>query len=178
MKQEQKYKLNIQLFGDDGGALTFDEILSDPVYQSEFDKRVESAIQKRTAAITKERDTALKSVETMTSERDNAIGERDTLKSQLDESAKNYAWDLAVANLGTIDAVAFKAHTQEFVNQAEFKDGTIVGFDEHAQELLKDKLSYLLPKNKATGGFFETPPAGTLEEINEQIAKNMGLNKK
>lgn len=108
-----------------------------------------------------------------------ALQERyDTEKSEweakLQENEKQAAYEVAIAKLNVIDPVALKAHTQDFYKEAEFKDGELVGFEKHAQELLKDKLSYLVPKDtKATGDLLETPPKETNKE--DQIKEKMGL---
>lgn len=96
-------------------------------------------------------------------------------ETKLEANARTSALDLLVAKLGVIDPVALKAHIQTKANEAELKDGQLVGLEEHAKGLLEKDLSYLLPQNKqATGGRFGNPPNPN-EELESRVAKAMGV---
>ena len=77
-------------------------------------------------------------------------------ENKLLQNAKQSAFEVAVAKSGVIDSVALKAHLNAFVDEAEFKDGTIVGLDEYIGKRLGDDLGYLKPEDtKALGGEFK-----------------------
>lgn len=101
--------------------------------------------------------------------------EKEEWETKYEANARKAALDVLVAELGVIDPVAMKAHILDTANEAEFKDGELVGLKEHAKGLLDDKLSYLLPQeNKSTGGRFNNPP-NPQEELEAKSAKAMGI---
>lgn len=182
-----KHKLNIQLFAEDKGAedvLTFDEILSDKVYQAEFDRRVQKAIDKVTEKLSKQHQDELENLKKsaqLSEEQASEFqklqakyqAETEAFQQQIQEKDRLYAFDLAIAKSGVIDSVALKAHMQNFVKDAEFKDGKIQGLDEEITKRLADDLKHLSPTKKATGGAIENPPKDkTVEEI---IRQGFGL---
>lgn len=96
-------------------------------------------------------------------------------ETKLNENVKQSAWEVAIAKANVIDPVALKAHTKDFYDKAELKDGEIVGFNEHVKELLGDKLAYLVPTDKkALGGNLDNPPKNEKTK-EDQMKESMGL---
>lgn len=170
------YKLDIQKFGD---VLTFDEILEDKTYQSEFDKRVTKAIQTATenhkADIEKYKAKADEADEWRTKyetlEADFKAKE-DKYNEKLGEVTKTTYIDKAVLKSGTIDEVSVKAHLQGFLKDAKFEDGKIEGLDEELSKLQEEK-AYLWEKPKATGTGHGSPKKDLTEE--ERVRRAVGL---
>lgn len=85
------------------------------------------------------------------------------------------ARDVAIAESGTRDVVALKAHTLNKAKELEFKDGVIVGYKEYLKEQLSGELKHLANEQKATGVNFGNPPKE--DNLLEQSANAMGVRK-
>ena len=94
-------------------------------------------------------------------------------QEQLKQNEINSTVEKAILKSGTIDEVSVKAHLTDFLKDAEYKDGSIVGLDEQLNQLKEDK-GYLFEQPKGTGIKHKDalPQKQTEEEI---IAQSMGL---
>lgn len=187
-----KYKVDLQHFGEgaegEGEVLTFDEILLDKVYQAEFDRRVQKAIDtnskklqekyqleieelKKGITLNEESETKFKELQARYEQ------ETNELKSKVDNTEKNYALELVIAKSGTKDPVALKAHISKFIAETEFKDGQFVGLEEHVNERKAKDLVHLFGEVQPTGSsLVGTPPKKeTLQDI---VEKQMGIKTK
>ncbi|QIK70845.1 hypothetical protein G7062_11305 [Erysipelothrix sp. HDW6C] len=92
--------------------------------------------------------------------------EKETWEQQLRDNQFNAAVDVAIAQSGTKDTVALRAHVYNKAKESEFKDGQIIGFSEYLSEQLSGDLKHLSSEVKATGAAAGTPPKRekTLEE--------------
>lgn len=147
-------------------------------------------------------DTALADLETVKaqlSERDNDLEELKKSKNYKDDldalqakyttdkeewanklkaNERNAVFEITVAKTGVIDPVALKAHTKEFADKAELKDGELVGLTDHIKGLLGGKLSYLVPKDgKGLGKEFSSNPGQPEVTKADQILAKTGLKK-
>lgn len=161
------------------GVLTFDEILSDKFYQSEFDRRVQKAIGTATERINEEHQSQIEQLKAELGTTQGKLKEyeqnHEQYQNTLLEAQKSHAFELAVAKSGVIDDVALKAHLQKFVEEAEFKDGKIEGLAEHIAERLEGDLIHLKPaNNKALGGEFKTGQS-TLSKQEAEIFKQFKI---
>ena len=146
-------------------------------------------------------DTALADLETVKdklSERDNDLetlkksknykDDLDALQSKYDTekedwenkfkaNERNAVFEIAIAKAGTIDPVALKAHTQEFADKAELKDGELIGLNEHIKSLLDNQLKYLVGNPEALGQEFNNNPPAPEVSKHDQILQKTGLKK-
>lgn len=104
--------------------------------------------------------------------------EEDFKQKELDYQAKllnnekQAILDKQVLKSGTIDEVSVKAHLDNFLKEAEFKDGNIIGLDEQLAKLKEDK-SYLFTQAQATGLKHKDPVKPKTDE--QLIAEAMGI---
>lgn len=169
-----------------GEILTFDEILADKFYQSEFDRRMQKGIQTAVERVTKEYETRIEELNNKFGQAAESTAEQqevsqrysqeiDGLKNEIEQVKKNHVVELAVAKTGVIDPVALKAHVKKFVDKAKYNEGEIEGLDDHIKELLNDKLSYLLPQSKKALGKDFSGGVNKEKSIEEKIMKQFDL---
>lgn len=96
--------------------------------------------------------------------------EKQEWEAKLQQNEKDSALEIIIARSGTKDPVALKAHVSNFAKDAEYKDGVIVGLQEHITKRLGDDLKHLSGEAKAGGQPFKTPPKP--EVTKEEIIKN------
>ena len=131
---------------------TFDDILSDKEYQSEFDRRVSKAIEtaKKTWSGEQETDIDGKIREAVKTEKEKIVNE-------LNEVKFNSAVDTAILKADVVDLDMVKAKLDmKKIKQGD--DGSISGLDEQLEEL-KKQFGFLFTKQKYTptgGGKPET----------------------
>lgn len=98
--------------------------------------------------------------------------EKEEWEQKYRDNERNSAFQLALAKSGAIDTVGLSAHIQSFAQEAEFKDGTIVGLQEHIKERLESDLAHYLPKEKADGYAGGKYNKNTVEET---VMKQFGV---
>lgn len=186
-----KHKVDLQHFGEgtegEGEVLTFDEILLDKVYQAEFDRRVQKALDTHSKKLQEKHQAEIEELKksiTHNEESEKKFAELQSryeqetneLKSKIDNTEKNYALELIITKSGTKDPVALKAHISKFIAEAEFKDGQFVGLEEHITERKNSDLVHLFGEVQPTGNPIGTPPKKeTLQDI---VEKQMGIKTK
>ena len=187
MKEEQKLglRLNIQLFADEKEdvtsepedkeekPLTFDEILSDKTYQSEFDKRVAKSLE--TARTKWETDYKAKlEAEKTEAERVAKLSEAEKVK---EEMAKK---DTRIKELEEkVNARELKDETMKILNEKSIPLNYIDLFDfknSSAEEILSkvELLSTNLSKDKETwlnNSFKQKPPESKGKDEDHNIHK-------
>lgn len=174
MKEEQKkLGLNIQLFAEEDGGneetpetkegtpLTFDEILSDKSYQSEFDKRVAKSIETAKGKWLKEYEAQKEAEKTeatklakmnaeqkLTYEKDQALKKAQEIEAKLNAyELKDQALKLAKEkniDVSLLDLIDFTKETADTVSEKLKNIKT--NFDKSLEKALNDRLKQGTPK--------------------------------
>ena len=97
-------------------------------------------------------------------------------KAKLIQNEINAKVDKAVLKSGTVDEVAVKAHLQSFLNEAEYKDGVIVGLDEQLKELKENKEHLFKNETVVTG--VKHKKAVKADSIEDELRRSMGVKPK
>lgn len=185
MNKPLKHKLDIQLFAEggtkDGAPMTFDEILADKEYQSEFDRRVAKAIETAKKKLVEEHQAEIAKLSAQSKSYEELEKKYAEVIVNGEKERKTHTIELAVAKSGTIDPIALKAHIAEYTDKAEFKDGKVAGLEEHIQKLLSEDLKHLAPKGEPTPpgtgrGHLNPPPQG--QSLDDQIKERLFGGKK
>ena len=97
-------------------------------------------------------------------------------KAKLIQNEIDAKVDKAVLKSGTVDEVAVKAHLQSFLNEAEYKDGEIVGLDEQLKELKENKEHLFNNETVVTG--LKHKKAVKQDSVEDELRRAMGVSKK
>lgn len=155
--------------------LTFDELMSDKYYQSEFDKRMNkgltTAAQKYEKELKEYREYKEK-YETVNSEYEQL---KTTAEKRTEELQANNEIELEMIKLGAKDTVAVKAHLNEITNNKELTPSERVTMAKQKLAEMTKENDYLFGGGQATGFELGKGSKTDLETKREEIEESMGL---
>lgn len=173
--------------------MTFDEILADPTYKAEFDRRVTKALSTVQAKLNAEVEKNKKfeaaadgeTIESLQNKLDELQGkydkETEAYKAQLTQRDYQTAIDKAIADSG----VKFSSKSAEKAFRAgigdsklEMKDGALDGFDKYLEKAKSEDPSAFVKagarvdtQGSLEGGTRETKPTSLLGALHEKYDK-------
>lgn len=176
--EEDNEDVEVNEMGDEEGAdyapiLTFDELMTDKYYQSEFDKRMTKAQETATEKHKKE----IEELKEFKTQFEKTQSELEEIKQTADKTKQQLKMEseiqLAIVKAGAKDEIAVKAHLNEIMNNEELGEQEKVAKVQEKLADMQKQNSYLFGGNRATS--FELGKGSTEDGLQSIIEKSMGV---